>query len=314
MRQAAYPALAAGAVAVVAVVLVTTVLAHRFVRPIRQLGRHAAAIDRGDFQPVPVARRNDEIRDLALSINRMTEQLGQYETQVRRHEQLRTLGQLGAGMAHQLRNAATGGRMAIELHQRECDSSRTNESLDVALRQLRLMESYLQRFLAVGRVQPIAHETISLSVVVADALALVGPACVHAGVDLAFRQPSAPLWLRGDADALRQLVVNLVLNALDATSGRQRPARIAVDLDCPQDGRAALCVRDSGPGPAADVADRLFEPFVSAKPEGAGLGLYVARQVAEAHQGSIRWQRLDGQTCFTVELPLAPPPDPCPTC
>ena len=112
--------LAAGAVAAVAIVLVTTVLAHRFVRPIRQLGDRAAAIARGDFQPVAVSRHDDEIRDLALSINRMSEQLGQYEGQVRRHEQLRTLGQLGAGIAHQLRNAATGGRMAIELHQRQC--------------------------------------------------------------------------------------------------------------------------------------------------------------------------------------------------
>ncbi len=133
MRQAAYPALATGALAVVAVVLVTTLLANRFVRPIRQLGDRAAAIARGNFEPMPLWRHDDEIRDLALSINRMAEQLGQYEAEVRRHERLRTLDQLGAGMAHQLRNAATGGRMAIELHRRQCDATAASESLDVAL-------------------------------------------------------------------------------------------------------------------------------------------------------------------------------------
>ena len=111
MRQAAYPAIAAGAVAAAAIVLVTTVLAHRFVRPIRQLGDRAAAIARGDFQASPIWRHDDEIRDLAPSINQMAQQLGQYEIQVRRHEQVRTLDRLGAGMAHQLRNAATGGAL-----------------------------------------------------------------------------------------------------------------------------------------------------------------------------------------------------------
>ena len=307
MWQAAYPALTTGAVATVAIVLVATVLAHRFVRPIRQLGDRAAAIARGDFQPVAVWRHDDEIRDLAVSINRMSEQLGQYEVQVRRHEQLRTLDRLGAGMAHQLRNAATGGRMAIELHRRECAAGPNNESLDIALRQLRLMESYLQRFMALGRDQPMAAENVCLATVVEDALSLVQPACVHAGIELEFRRPPQPIQVRGDPEALRQLTVNLAMNAVEAAGPQSngRP-RIVVALEIAGQDRAALHVRDTGPGPPPQLADRLFEPFVSGKPEGIGLGLYVARQVAESHHGSIRWQREDDTTCFTVELPLIP--------
>jgi signal transduction histidine kinase len=329
MWQAADPALIAGAVATAAIVLVTTLLAHRFVRPIRQLGDRAAAIARGDFQAAPVWRHDDEIRDLALSINRMAEQLGRYEVQVRRHEQLRTLDQLGAGMAHQLRNAATGGRMAIELHRRECAAGAASEALDVALRQLELMESYLQRFMALGRERPLAAEDVSLSAVVEDALSLVRPACVHAGIELEFVPPSQPLSVRGDAEALRQLTVNLVINAVEA-AGRQSKgqAQIFVVLEIakckmqnanckmstsnPQslipNPSAALYVRDTGPGPSPDATDRLFEPFVSGKPEGTGLGLYVARHIVEGHRGSIRWQREDNMTCFTVELPLIPNP------
>ena len=235
MRQAAFPALMAGVVAMVAVVLVSTVLAHRFVQPIRQLGDRAAAIARGDFQPVAVSRHDDEIRDLAVSINRMSEQLGQYEVQVRRHEQLRTLDRLGAGMAHQLRNAATGGRMAIELHRRQCVAGPADESLEVALRQLRLMESYLQRFMALGRDQPKAAENVCLATVVEDALSLVRPACVHAGIDLEFVPPARPFRVRGDPEALRQLTVNLALNAVEAT-GRQNGSRPA-DYRCLGEGR-----------------------------------------------------------------------------
>jgi signal transduction histidine kinase len=295
----------AGAVAVVAVILVTTILSHRFVRPIYQLGDQAAAIAKGDFKTADVPNRNDEIRDLTLSINQMAQQLGLYENEVRRNEQLRTLGKLGAGMAHQLRNAATGGLMAIELHKRRCTADAHGESLDVALRQLHLMESYLQRFLLLGQSRPIPFEKVSLTAVVEDALELVRPACAHAGIELNYIKPGAPIMINGDPDALRQLTVNLVLNASEAAAGQQNPpGKIGVDLELLKNDRAALHIRDSGPGPAQDVAQRLFEPFVSGKPEGTGLGLFVAHQVAQSHHGSISWKRENNMTCFTVEFPL----------
>jgi signal transduction histidine kinase len=69
------------------------------------------------------------------------------------------------------------------------------------------------------------------------------------------------------------------------------------------DQRAFVEIRDSGPGPPPEIANRLFEPFVTSKREGVGLGLAVARQVAEAHGGSIRWTRETNSTCFRIELP-----------
>jgi signal transduction histidine kinase len=302
VREAAYPSLLAGGLMVVAVVLVTSVLARRLVRPIERLGRQAAAIAAGDFTSIDVGSRNDELRDLAVSINRMAEKLGRYEEEVRRSERMRTLGQLGAGMAHQLRNAATGASMAIELHQREC-SSAAAESLDVALRQLRLMESYLQRFLALGRSRPTPHESVPLAALVEDVLGLVRPMCLHGRIELGFAPPAEPLAVWGDPESLRQLLVNLVLNAVEAARGHDTPPRVVIELARQDDGRALIRVKDSGPGPADATKDRLFEPFVTNKADGTGLGLYVARQIAEAHQGAIAWKRCDDMTCFEVELP-----------
>ena len=179
-RQAIFPALLTGAAAALAVIAVTTILSRRFVRPIQKLGAQTAAIAQGQFQPVAVSRRDDEIRDLTLSINRMAETLGRYEQSVRRNERLRTLGQLGAGMAHQLRNAATGAWMAVELHQRQCPGGPEQPALDVAVRQLRLMESYLQRFLTLGRPSSLSTERVELEPLVRDVFALVGPAAAHA--------------------------------------------------------------------------------------------------------------------------------------
>ena len=303
VRQAVYPVLGVGAAAVMAVIVVTTILSHRFVRPIHQLGNQTAAIAMGDFTPVLVSNRNDEIRDLTLSINQMAQQLRRYEKQVRHNERLRTLGKLGAGMAHQLRNAATGGLMAIELHKRRCKTDEDGESLDVALRQLHLMESYLQRFLLLGQGKTISFETVSLDEVVGDALELVRPSCAHAGIDLKFTKPQSPIQLHGDYDALRQLVINLTLNSTEAVAAQiDPPPRIVVDLHRIGKERAALHIRDTGPGPDQDVAERLFEPFVSGKQEGTGLGLFVASQVADAHNATIRWERKNNMTCFIVEF------------
>ncbi len=305
VRQAAYPAAIAGVVAAAAAVLVTTILARRFVRPIQRLGDQTARLAGGDFQPVAVPARNDEIRDLTISINRMAEKLSQYETDVRRNERLRTLGQLGAGIAHQLRNSATGARMAIELHRRECPQATDCEAMHVALRQLRLMESYLQRFLKLGRTQPTPHERVDLESLVDDVLELVKPACEHGKIALAFQRCPERLAVWGETESLRELVINLILNGMEAAHRRgDGSPQVVVELAKSGSEKALVRVMDSGPGPDAAASQRLFEPFVSGKPEGTGLGLYVARQVAEAHRGTIGWQRRDNMTCFTIELPL----------
>lgn len=305
--QAASPALLAGGVATAAAAILAIFLARRMVRPIHQLGIESARIAQGDFQPGPVPVRNDEIRDLALAINRMAQRLGQYEEDVRTNERLRVLGQLGAGMAHQLRNTATGARMAIELHQRACRAGADAESLPVALRQLRLMESYLQRFLAIGRDPPIEHREVALADLIDEVLDLVRPACVHGKIDLSYRRPAERFDVCGDANSLRELLMNIILNAVEAAKRPcAAPPRVAVELARHEPDRALVRVIDSGAGPAAAVRDQLFEPFVSEKPEGTGLGLFVARRVAEAHGGSLRWERIDNQTCFTAEIPLIP--------
>jgi len=304
-RRVASPILLAGAATTLAAMLVSIVVAARFVRPIGVLRNQAEAIAAGRFQPVDVPRRNDEIGDLTLSINRMTEKLGRYESEVRRSERLRTLGQLGFGIAHQLRNSATGARMAIELYEREVPASTESESLARALRQLQLMETHLQRFMALGRREPVDREPVALQGVVDEVLDLVRPTCDHAKIRLSARCPDRPIVVHGDAHSLGQLLTNLVVNAIEAAGRRgESGAEVVVELDQAEGERAVLRVKDSGAGPEEAVRDKLFEPFATDKPDGTGLGLYLARQVAEAHDGTIRWERRDEMTCFTAELPL----------
>ena len=303
-REAAYPALFSGAIAAVAVMLLTTVLARRFVRPIQQLGNQTAAIASGQFRPVDVGRRDDEIHDLAVSINQMTEKLGRYEDEVRRSERLRTLGQLGAGMAHQLRNAATGADgdraapagMCGRRGRRVAGRGHAAAPADGVL---------LAAFPGPGPGSSHAAPTLAAGLA-AGGCPAVGPAGLrHARIELQWQKCTDPLEVLGNPEALQQLLVNLVLNAIEA-AGRQgeSPATVTVELVRKPGDRVLLRVGDSGPGPAAATRDQLFEPFVTDKPDGTGLGLYVSRQVAEAHQGTIGWRRENDRTWFEVELPL----------
>ncbi|HEX5470951.1 MAG TPA: HAMP domain-containing sensor histidine kinase [Lacipirellulaceae bacterium] len=308
-RQAFVPSFAVGAVASLLVAGVACSLANRMGRTIGRLREEVLRIARGDFRQVALPAIDDEIRDLSVAVNRTAEMLADYEKQVRRSEQMRTLTILGASIAHQLRNAATGCRMALDLHADECGASGSGECLDVARQQLQLMESQLQRFLRVGKnSSAVTFREVELVAVVEDLLPLVRPAAQHAGVALDCRIASGQTSVRGDEEALCQLFLNLLLNSVEAAQQHglkdSRPPRVNVDICANENETIEIIVSDSGAGPSATVAESLFEPFVTNKSEGAGLGLAVAKDVVVAHGGSIEWRRENGMTQFRVCLPL----------
>lgn len=285
-------------------------------RRIRELERRTRRIADGDFSPLPLPRRNDEIRDLARSINDMAERLAQFQETTQRSERLRLLGQVSGGLAHQLRNGLTGVRLAVQLYVRESSPRTDTAALDVALRQLTLLETNLKRFLDLGRESDGRRERCSLPALVEESLELLRPQCRHAGIEVRWQPPvlsGVVPPVGGDAGRLGQLILNVLGNAVEA-AGPGGTVEIRLGSRAVPGGAASqaaplplvvLEILDSGPGPKKEIEDRLFEPFITGKPEGVGLGLAVARQVAEAHGGSIRWSRQDGWTCFHIELPAA---------
>jgi signal transduction histidine kinase len=309
-RQAFIPSFVVGAVTVAVVAAVAGALANRMGLAIARLREEVLRIARGDFRQVPLPAIDDEIRDLSVAVNRTAEMLTDYERQVRRSEQMRTLTMLGASIAHQIRNAATGCRMALDLHASDCTASDHGESLDVARRQLRLMESQIQRFLRIGK-QPakLLTRDVELGDLVEDLLPLVRPAAEHAGVQLDCRLSARPVVVNADEEALGQVLTNLLLNAIQAAQEhgleQRGPRRVCVEVTAASDDGAEIVVSDSGRGPTDLVVGSMFEPFVSDKAEGAGLGLAVAKDVVTAHGGTIEWKRENEMTRFCVGLPLA---------
>jgi signal transduction histidine kinase len=300
--QAVRPSLYLGITSGMGAAVVTVLLAHRLTRRVRDLEQRTRLIAAGDFSPLPLPRSNDELRDLARSVNEMAEQLGKYQEMTRRTERLRLLGQVSGGLAHQLRNGVTGARLAVQLHARECHGSAEDESLQVALRQLGLIEMHLKRFLDLGRGGELKKSSCLLVPLLSESISLLQPQCRHNRIQLIWQPPETLETVRvnGDPGQLNHLFLNVITNAVEAAGPG---GRVEMRLSQPDPTQIAIAVEDSGTGPSSQVAGQLFEPFVTGKPEGVGLGLSIARQVAEAHGGTIAWERTRNGTCFVIHLP-----------
>jgi signal transduction histidine kinase len=307
-QREVFPPLVFIAVALPVVLGLSLFTASRIASRVERLRDQVDRIAEGEFEPMALPARQDELRELAVSVNRMTAQLADYEKEVRQTERMRTLAHLGGGIAHQLRNSATGCAIALDIHADECPLGRESETLSVAKRQLRLMEEYIQRFLQLGKpAENVEHAPIDLAALVDGLLPLVEPSAKHARVALQWRQEGANAMVLGSAERLSQMVINLLVNAIEAASvpDAATPALVQVEVASPTASQILLRISDTGCGPAENVQQSLFEPFVTAKPDGVGLGLSVAREIVEQHGGQIAWQRADGMTHFTVELPAA---------
>lgn len=296
-REAFYPPLLAGMLGAVLALALSTILSRRIARPITSLATRMRYLSESGAPRMPLPERDDEIRDLVVTANAFSARIADLMATIRRNERLSVLGQLAGGIAHQLRNAAGGARLAVQLHARACHDD-DRESLDNALRQLNLIEEQIGSLLSVGKPSPPRIAQFDLSELVDDVAGLVRPMCLHRGISLARAGVDEPVGLTGDRAQLRQAVLNLALNAIDAAE-----RMVTLNLLVPAGERHAILeIIDDGPGIDPVIAEHLFEPFVTGKAEGIGLGLAVVRQIAEAHDAEISYERREGETVFALRM------------
>jgi signal transduction histidine kinase len=306
--EAAWPVLAVAAATLAILVPLglrtTGSLAARITAVERQVGRIAEGefghqlVDRAGRGQAPA----DEVGRLVGGVNRMSATLGELRDSLVAGERQRLLGQLAAGFAHELRNAITGAQLAIDLHRRRCPLERAeppaDASLAVAGRQLAILEEEVRGLLALGRPAEAASKPVCVDRLLADVRDLTAPRCEHAGVRMECGIPTG-LTIVGRHDSLRAALVNLALNGIEA-AGRGGCVRLCGTV---VEDRVELAVEDTGSGPAEAIRGSLGEPFTTSKPEGIGLGLTVARAVAEEHGGALEWSRPHDRTRFAMTLP-----------
>jgi signal transduction histidine kinase len=244
-------------------------------------------------------RRSDELlREQHAEVLRMT-----------RHA---TAGAMGVSLAHQISQPLSNVAMYLHvgrqlLADKPAEPAPIAASLEKATGQLRQAKEILERlrdFVSRGTLRPAPTD---LGALTRKVVALAEDDARAHGVSVRLEAASVPP-VTVDALQLEQSLINVINNAIDAATEADRlPGCVTVRVIALDDG-VRIDIEDNGPGVSDVVAKHLFEPFVTTKPSGMGLGLALSRELIGAHGGTIDWERIrpDGGARFTIELPLSP--------
>jgi signal transduction histidine kinase len=307
-------------------------LTHLIVRPLDQLTRSSEALAAGTQEVRVPETGAAEAARLAASFNAMaaqlraerraleqrleeleatTVELRTTQQQLIHGEKLASVGRLAAGVAHEIGNplAAILGLTEL-LRAGGLDEEESHEFLERIHRETERINAIIRDLLAFSRRDPEGDgpgQTADLARVVEDAVNLVRPQKESRGVTIDVQLAGELGRVQGPQHRLTQVVLNLLLNAIDALDGE---GRVLISTRVTDDGRCALRVDDDGPGIDGEVIEHIFEPFMTTKPpgKGTGLGLAVCHALVEAMGGSITVEnRQGGGARFEVLLQRVQP-------
>uniref|UniRef100_I2PYL3 histidine kinase n=1 Tax=Desulfovibrio sp. U5L TaxID=596152 RepID=I2PYL3_9BACT len=300
------------AVTIAVVALVST----RVLRPLALLRETTRRVGAGDFRPVPLRPDlTDEISGLMGAFNLMAHQIEANQEHLLQARKMAALGTFTAGVAHELNNPINNITLTVDAlledHADFLDDDGRELVADIAGQADRAAD-IVRNLLDFSRTERPPLVPLAAKDVAATSLALVKNQLLGAGlvVEMQVREDLPPV--RGDLRSLQQVLVNILLNAVQATP---RGGRVTLSVAAGENGETCFAVADSGPGVSPEVRQHLFEPFYTTKGvgKGTGLGLAVAYSLVRRHGGRIEVESpATGGAVFTVCLPAAPPEAPAP--
>jgi two-component system NtrC family sensor kinase len=309
------------------------VLAMAIVRPLEHLTRGAAAFAAGEWGRRVRVNSRDELGTLGNTFNVLAEELEKtYErlhgridsadselkeayaelrerqSQLVHAEKLASVGALAAGVAHEINNPLGVINIYAQLALDELppDAKGCRENVDVIIKHATRAAQIVQNLLAFARRSELQKGRISVSGLVNDVLRVTEHQARLQGVEMASVLPDDLPEVNGDADKIRQVFVNVIVNALQAM-----PEGGSLRVTCSSEAdrsHVRIVIADTGRGIAPEHADRIFDPFFSTKEtgKGTGLGLSVSLGIIEQHSGTIAVESVPGRgTAFTIVLPAA---------
>jgi signal transduction histidine kinase len=239
----------------------------------------------------------------AASLETANRELRESDEQLRRADRLSALGEIAAGLAHEIRNPLAGITGALEIVQsRVAAGTPEAEFSGIAAKEVARLDGLVGEFLAYARPRQPELRPASLATVIEHVVLLLTPEAERAGLRIEREDTGDLPPVRMDAEQIQQVVFNLVLNGLQAGP---RGSRVLVRTFL--DGTSAVVdVADAGPGVATDSRTRFFEPFVTTKAQGTGLGLAVSHRIVLAHGGRLEYRDAPGGgALFRIILPVA---------
>ena len=221
-----------------------------------------------------------------------------------RANRLATIRQPAAGVSHEIDNPVgiILGYAELLLEDLAADDPRRDDVVAI-IEACKRCKRITGGLLGLARSSVATHERLSLVSLVDDVITSLRPQKIFRGIDLSFNRPQSNVKVYGNPDQIRQVIVNLLLNAAQAMAGK---GTIVLEVGS-EAGMGVVRVEDTGPGIPEELKMRIFDPFFSTKPrgEGTGLGLSVCRKLVEEHEGRITFDSRPGEgALFRIEIPL----------
>jgi two-component system, NtrC family, sensor kinase len=299
----------------VAAALASLLVARRLTRSIERLSSATHAIARGQFDVDVAVGSHDEIALLAQSFNDMARELQARERQLEQahlalvqSEKMAAFGQLGAGIAHEVKNPLTGIRGHAQLALRKLEPNHPlREKLQIIERETTRCTEIIGSLLKFARQERSEKAPLDVNEVIHDALAIVDHQLGLGRVTIERALATGLPRVRGNANQLQQVLLNLAINAQQAMGEGGGMLRVETRV---AGGAVEIRVSDTGPGIPADVQRRIFEPFFTTKPagQGTGLGLSVSYGIVKDHDGDIAVAIEPGRgAVFILTLPALAP-------
>lgn len=235
--------------------------------------------------------------------------LGQDVSKLAAQERRQLLSRLLARFAHEVRNPLSSLHIHLQLLEEDFQDApapmreKSANRFEILQGELRRLENIVKRFLSLADPSALELESVRLTEIVSQVLALLRPEAEARNIEVGMAAPGDLPQVRADPGQLTQALVNLVINAIQAV-GRDGAVRIQLEFES-ETGISTIRVSDSGPGIPSGNESAIFEPFFTTKSEGSGLGLWIVQQVMAAHGGEVDVSRSEeGGACFTLRLPL----------
>jgi signal transduction histidine kinase len=302
----AYQQLMAGLAVLLAAVVVATLLLIRLTLTwSRHVVRIESTLQTNDVMRLPFIQATGEkeldqiIAALNLAGRRLadtSERAEELARQVASGERLASIGRVAAGVAHEIRNPIAAMRLKAE-NALLADALRQADALSMILGQIERLDRLLKRLLSLTERDPPRRQTTYVRSVLEECVGEHAELALAKGVTLETRIGVETATF--DAEQIRRALDNLVLNAIEAA-----PLHSKIIISAESNGdKLRLAVRDEGAGPPPEIRDHLFEPFVTGRPEGTGLGLSLVREIANAHGGTANLSTAAGGTSFEIVIP-----------
>ncbi|WP_335713086.1 ATP-binding protein [Neobacillus drentensis] len=248
---------------------------------------------------MPVKGEDQSMKHIVIISRDITERKKSEEILLQ-SEKLAIVGELAAGVAHEIRNPLTTIKGFVQLYKKEHNS---DEYSDLILGEMERIEMITSELLSLGKPQAIHLKRMNIRELIENTLDLLSPQGIMNDIQFILSVEESPIFITCEKNQLKQVFLNVIKNAIEAMNNG---GKIHINLRKSADGKCIITFQDQGCGIPEELLPRLGEPFYTLKEKGTGLGLMICHKIIKQHKGSITYQSIVNEgTLIEISIPLA---------